>query len=216
MADVNNPEAVQPATMAGVESACDIGEMMSAYLDGELRDGELDQVVSHLTDCLECIAEFHELKEARTAVRMLPMLQVPDRVMPAAHYGPELSAFLDGELTADEQVTIVAHLQTCTDCLLELQDLDAARTAVRSMPGVEPPVPLLPRVPARSQRTSLRRLAVAAAGFIGAAAIAINMASSGPEPTAVDLDQFADRHTVRVSVEDGFTGVPIINRGGTP
>ncbi len=85
MADVNKTESIEQAAIAGIESACDIGELMSAYLDGELRDGELDQVVSHLTDCLECIAEFHDLKEARTAVRMLPMLQVPDRVMPAAH-----------------------------------------------------------------------------------------------------------------------------------
>lgn len=216
MADVNRTESMEHAARTGVASACDIGELMSAYLDGELRDGELEQVVAHLTDCLDCIAEFHELKEARTAVRMLPMLQVPDRVMPAAHYGPELSAFLDGELTADEQVMIVAHLQTCTDCLLELQDLDAARTAVRSMPGVEPPVPLMPRIPVRSQRTSLKRLAIAAAGFIGAAAIAINMASSGSETTPVDLDEFADRHTVRVSVEDGFTGRQIFSPGSTP
>lgn len=213
MADVTQPRNVDEAA---VEAACDIGELMSAYLDGELREGELDQVVAHLTDCLNCIAEFHELKEARAAVRMLPMLQVPDRVMPAAHYGPELSAFLDGELTADEQEMILNHLQSCTECLLELQDLDSARTAVRSLPGVEPPLPMVPRIPVRSQRTSLRRLAVAAAGFIGAAFIAFNTMSSGPEPTAVDLDQFADRHGLRVSVEDGFTGVPVIARGNTP
>lgn len=189
---------------------------MSAYLDGELREGELDQVVAHLSDCLSCIAEFHDLKEARTAVRMLPILQVPDRVMPAAHYGPELSAFLDGELTVDEQTMIVQHLESCTECLLELQDLDAARTAVRALPGVEPPAPLLPRLPVRSQRTSMRRIAVAAAGFIGAAFIAFNMMTSAPEETPVDLDQFADRHTVRQSVEGNFTGVPVIAPRSSP
>ena len=60
-------------------SSAQLGELLSAYLDGELRDGELEIVVSHLNDCLECIAEFHDLKEARAAVRMMPMLQVPDR-----------------------------------------------------------------------------------------------------------------------------------------
>jgi anti-sigma factor RsiW len=209
MADVTQPRPTgHHEAIEG--SACDIGELMSAYLDGELRDGELDRVVTHLADCLDCIAEFHDLKEARTAVRMLPILQVPDRVMPAAHYGPELSAFLDGELTVEEQEMIVTHLQGCTDCLLDLQDLDAARTAIRALPGVEPPVPLLPRLPVRSQRTSLRRLAVAAAGFIGAAFIAFNMASSGPEPMSVDLDEFADRHNVRMSVDDGAVVVPAI------
>jgi len=215
MADVTQPRPSRHHD-AIEGSACDIGELMSAYLDGELRDGELDRVVAHLADCLDCIAEFHDLKEARTAVRMLPILQVPDRVMPAAHYGPELSAFLDGELTVEEQAMIVTHLQGCTDCLLELQDLDAARTAIRALPGVEPPVPLLPRLAVRSQRTSLRRLAVAAAGFIGAAFIAFNMASSGPEPMSVDLDEFADRHNVRVSVDDGAVVVPALARRTTP
>lgn len=215
MADVTQPR--RTTHLDAVErSACDIGELMSAYLDGELRDGELEQVVVHLTDCLDCIAEFHDLKEARTAVRMLPILQVPDRVMPAAHYGPEISAFLDGELTVEEQAMLVSHLQGCTDCLLELQDLDAARTAVRALPGVEPPLPLLTRLPVRSQRTSLRRLAVAAAGFIGAAFIAFNMGTSGPEPMSVDLDQFADRHNVRVSVDDGVAVVPVIAQRSNP
>jgi len=215
MADVIEPRRADH--LAGAEgSACNIGELMSAYLDGELRAGELDQVVAHLTDCLDCIAEFHDLKEARTAVRMLPILQVPDRVMPAAHYGPELSAFLDGELAGEEQEMILNHLQSCTECLLELQDLDVARTAVRSLPGVEPPLPLVPRLPVRAQRTSLRRLAIAAAGFIGAAFIAFNMAASGPEPTSVDLDQFADRHNVRVSVDDGAAVVPVLARRTAP
>ncbi len=216
MADVTRPVRPDQLDPVDDENVCDIGELMSAYLDGELRDGELARVVAHLTDCLACIAEFHDLKEARTAVRMLPILQVPDRVMPAAHYGPELSAFLDGELTVDEQEMIVAHLRSCTDCLLELQDLDAARTAVRALPGVEPPLPLLPRLPARSQRTSLRRLAIAAAGFAAAAFIAFNMGSSGPEPTPVDLDQFADRHNVRLSVDDGVGVVPALANPGAP
>lgn len=215
MADVNHThETTAPNLTTGVE--CTIGELLSAYLDGELREGELELVVAHLNDCLECIAEFHDLKEARAAVRMMPMLQVPDRVMPAAHYGPELSAFLDGELSAGEQAMIVKHLQTCTDCLLELQDLDASRTAIRSLPGIEPPDPIVARLPVARQRTSLRRLAIAAAGFGAAAVIAFNMVTSGPGPTPVDLDQFADQHNVRLSVEDGVTGIPVIAPGGTP
>ena len=217
MAHVNHTHETDITAHVDVDVECTTGELLSAYLDGELRDGELEVVVSHLNDCLECIAEFHDLKEARAAVRMMPMLQVPDSVMPpAAHYGPELSAFLDGELTSDEQVMIVKHLQTCTDCLLELQDLDAARTAVRSMPGVEPGDEMVARLPVRHQRTSLKRLGVAAAAVIGAIVIALNMAASGPDPTPVDLDQFADQHNVRLSVEDGVTGVPVNAPGVTP
>lgn len=216
MADVNHTHEVDVTAHVEADAECTIGELLSAYLDGELRDGELDLVVTHLNECLECIAEFHDLKEARAAVRMMPMLQVPDSVMPAAHYGPELSAFLDGELTADEQAMIVTHLQTCTDCLLELQDLDAARTAVRSMPGVEPVEPIVARLPVRHQGTSLKRLGIAAAAAIAAVLIAINMAASGPAPIPVDLDQFADQHNVRLSVEEGVSGVPVIAPGATP
>lgn len=217
MADVNHTHRHDAAGSTDTEADCTVGELLSAYLDGELRAGELELVVTHLNDCLECIAEFHDLKEARAAVRMMPMLQVPDRVMPAAHYGPELSAFLDGELTVDEQAMIVTHLQSCTDCLLELQDLDAARTAVRALPGIEPADPIAPpRLPVRRQRTSLRRLAVAAAAFITATVIAVNMVGSSPSPTPVDLDQFADQHNARLSVEDGVTGVPVIAPGATP
>lgn len=216
MADVNHTHEDVFADAVDVGATCTTGELLSAYLDGELRPGELDVVVAHLNDCLECIAEFHDLKEARAAVRMMPMLQVPDRVMPAAHYGPELSAFLDGELTIDEQQLIVKHLQSCTECLLELQDLDAARTAIRSLPGIEPAEPIVPKLPVHAQRTSLKRLAIAAAGFVGAAILAFNMMSTGPEPTPVDLDQFADQHNVRLSVEEGVTGVPVIAPGVTP
>jgi len=217
MANVNHTHETDLTAHVELDVECTTGELLSAYLDGELRDGELEIVVSHLNDCLECIAEFHDLKEARAAVRMLPMLQVPDKVMPpAAHYGPELSAFLDGELTSDEQEMIVKHLQTCTDCLLELQDLDAARTAVRSLPGIEPPQPIVARLPVRHQRASLKRLGIAAAAVIGAVLITFNMASSGPEPTSVDLDQLADQHNVRLSVEDGVSGIPVNAPGATP
>lgn len=218
MADVNHTHETGHAdsVQISIGDDCTVGELLSAYLDGELNSGELEVVVSHLSDCLECIAEFHDLKEARAAVRMMPMLQVPDHVMPAAHYGPELSAFLDGELTATEQASIVKHLQTCTECLLELQDLDASRTAIRSLPGLEPPAPIAPRLPVRAQRTSLKRLLVAAAAFMVAAFIALNMMSPGPEPTPLNLDQFADQHNVRLSVEDGVTGVPVIAPGTTP
>ena len=69
---------------------------------------------------------------------------------------------------------------------------------------------------ARYFHHSLKRLLVAAAGFMAAAVIGLNMMSSGPEPTPLNLDQFADQHNVRLSVEDGVTGVPVIAPGATP
>ncbi|MDR9451744.1 MAG: zf-HC2 domain-containing protein, partial [Acidimicrobiia bacterium] len=55
------------------------------------------------------------------------------------HPSELLSALLDGELTGDEEVRIAEHLATCSGCREELDDLNAARTAVRSLPVVEMP-----------------------------------------------------------------------------
>ena len=61
--------------MARVRSAesCETAELVSAYLDGQLQPGELDLVVRHLGECVDCITEFHQLKEVRAALRTADM-----------------------------------------------------------------------------------------------------------------------------------------------
>lgn len=201
-------------------ATCDIGEMLSAYLDGELRPGELDVVAGHLEGCEPCIAEFRELKEARTAVRLVPMLQVPDRVIRVAHYGEELSAFLDGQLGTAEHEILSSHLQTCAECRHELQTLDSARTAVRALPTLEPPVLLdLEREFAARRRRHIRPRQLLGAAVSVAAAVTLVGALTGPaeQPRPVDLDAIADRHGARVSVDSGFAVVPAgFVPGGAP
>jgi anti-sigma factor RsiW len=197
-------------------SPCDIGELMSAYLDGELLPGELDHVVEHLGECTDCILEFRHLKEARAAVRTLPRLEVPERLLPSFHFGPELSAYLDGELPTEEQAVVFSHLQACDECRDELHELDAARTAVRSLPRLEPPVVLdVGREPRRARWQGRRGRAVAvAAGAAAAAVIAVGVAgNSAPEPT-IDLDSFTNQHVARASVEAGFTVIPAVGPVG--
>lgn len=194
--------------MAHLIDGCDMGELLSAYLDGELRPGELDVVAEHLDGCESCIAEFRMLKEARTAVRLIPMLQVPDRVIELAHYTEELSAFLDGELGTAEHDIISTHLQTCAECRYELHELDGSRTAVRALPTLEPPVLLGAERALRRRRFSPQQWAGTAAGI--AAAVALIGALGGTaEPTQpVDLDAIAERHGARASVDAGFSVVP--------
>jgi anti-sigma factor RsiW len=192
-------------------------EVLSAYLDGELRSGELDLVVDHLAGCEVCIAEFHELKETRAWLRTLPELAVPDRVMRAIHYGPELSAFLDGELGPAEHREVTNHLAGCEYCRDELQELDAARVAIRSLPGLEPPIML--GVEARRMGRARRwKVVTVAAGVAAALVIALGVVASGPEQAVdIDLDSFADRHVARASVEPGFAVIPAVGpTGGTP
>lgn len=59
-------------------------EMISAYLDGELHDGELTQLVDHLASCGKCSVELEGLQRVRAAVRALPVLEMPRGIVPEA------------------------------------------------------------------------------------------------------------------------------------
>jgi anti-sigma factor RsiW len=198
----------------------DISELLTAYLDGELRPGELEMVVEHLTDCSNCILEFHELKEMRAALRSLPYLKAPERLVRSAHFDTSLSAYLDAELPTAEYQNVFVHIQECAECRADLHDLDAARTAVRSLPGLDPPEFLEVYRESRNVRRITRpgRVAAALAGAAAVAVLAVGVSSSTDDSVAaVDLDSFADRHVARASVEPGFQVIPAMSpRGGTP
>ena len=200
--------------------SCDISDLFSAYLDGELRAGELDRVAAHLDDCLDCIAEFRRVKEMRAALRMLPRLEIPDSLLPESHHGPALSAFLDGELPTGEHAALHVHLADCSDCRAELPELDGARTAIRSLPRLEPPAFLVvARDTRQTQRRAPRRWQVATIAASAAAIVAFGagaLRSPAPEP-AVDIGSLVDRHVARASLEAGFTVVPAAGTfGGGP
>lgn len=57
-----------------------LGELLSAHLDGELSLLEAKLVAGHLEVCGTCRVEFDDLAAARTAVRMLPALELPESV----------------------------------------------------------------------------------------------------------------------------------------
>ena len=201
--------------MADLNTPCDIGELLSAYLDGELHPGELERVDGHLAQCEDCILEFRQLKEARAALHMLPELQLPEWLIDQAiHLGPELSAYLDGELNTAEFPIVTAHLRDCSICRQELHQLDAARTAVRALPRVEPPVFLDVRRETTRERHRARRVVTVAASIAAAAVITVGLTSSTPQPEPVDLGSFEDRHIARASVESGFSILPALAPGG--
>jgi anti-sigma factor RsiW len=53
------------------------GELLSAYLDGELTPAERDQVDAHLESCPACRADLDEERDVRSAVRGLPAVDPP-------------------------------------------------------------------------------------------------------------------------------------------
>lgn len=53
------------------------GELLSAYLDGELSPDEATWVVGHLERCAACRLDLADVQSARAAIRALPVLDAP-------------------------------------------------------------------------------------------------------------------------------------------
>jgi anti-sigma factor RsiW len=60
------------------------GDLISAYLDGELSRAEIEQLQAHLSSCGRCAAEIQDMQLVRSAVRSLPMLELPAGLVPEA------------------------------------------------------------------------------------------------------------------------------------
>jgi anti-sigma factor RsiW len=202
------------------------GDLLSAYLDGELAPEEMAGVDAHLAGCDECRAEMNALAGVRLGLRSLPVLEPPAHVLaaPAASDHPleMLSALLDGELAGPEYDEVMGHLGSCAFCREELRDLDAARTATRSLPVLDVPEDTLTMpvpVPITAARSySRRRRALAWASSAAAALVLVaGIAVSRTPAEEVDLDSLAGRHLARMSVEQPVTAVPALSpMGETP
>jgi anti-sigma factor RsiW len=126
---------------------------------------------------------------------------------PGGHLDDALSAYLDDELAPAARREAEAHLSGCTDCGAELEEIAAARHAIRFMPvhavprsqpdWVDgwPPRPLVPGLP--------RKRAIWALAAAVAAAIAMLLPRE-PE-VAPSLPSLADTHAARASI----TGDPL-------
>jgi anti-sigma factor RsiW len=121
-----------------------------------------------------------------------------------SHPTDAISALLDGALPAAEAAQVERHLAGCAECRTERDALGAVRTAVRSLPALEPPPWAL--TTERLARRPRRGLMAWAASGIAAAALGIGLIWGPGEPkAAVDLDTLAERHTARVVVDPGIS-----------
>ncbi|MGH3651052.1 MAG: anti-sigma factor family protein [Acidimicrobiia bacterium] len=59
-------------------------ELISAYLDGELAVSERAMLLNHLAACGRCAADLEQMQRVRSAVRSLPVLELPEGVVPEA------------------------------------------------------------------------------------------------------------------------------------
>ncbi|NHZ71268.1 MAG: hypothetical protein GWP18_06460 [Proteobacteria bacterium] len=196
--------------MASVNPASEqLSILLSCYLDGALGPGELDEVVAALETDLSAVAEFRRLKESRRAVRLLPLLDVPLYLQPDGHLSEELSAFLDGQLVTTEVPIVTGHLASCDDCRYELAELDRSRTAIRALPGLEPPVFLSIEREKKTKSKTLRTTVFIASG-VAAVTLAFALApfSSSTEPASVTITDLDARHAAVASVPAVQVGSP--------
>ncbi len=116
------------------------------------------------------------------------------------HPDDVLSAYLDDELAPAARREVEVHLAGCADCRGELDDVAAARRAIRILPVHGAPRPLIPAL----SRPEARRGRVAwALAAVVAAAVAMFLPR---EPqVAPSLPSLADSHAARASV----TGDPL-------
>jgi anti-sigma factor RsiW len=197
--------------MASVNAASPhLSMLLSCYLDGELTKDELVEVVDALETDLDAIAEFRRIKESRNAVRTMPTLSVPLHLMPGGHLGEQLSAYLDGELVTAEIPVVSSHIESCSECRRELAELDRSRTAVRALPGLEPPVFLAPRREAKKRNIGVRTVVAVAAGvaavFLAFAVAPFGSGDGGQSVSIVDLES---RHIARASFSVPVTGTEV-------
>lgn len=114
-----------------------------------------------------------------------------------------LSAYLDGECTPVERAAVDARLATDPEWRAVLDEVAAARDAVRALPRREPPAGFIdellhPARPARFTRAAAAVAAVAAvvAGFVLASP------SRSDEPVAPQLATLSSSHGATVSLEE--------------
>jgi anti-sigma factor RsiW len=120
------------------------------------------------------------------------------------HLSESISAYLDGELRGVERGDFVAHIGSCGRCARQLEEIQAVRSAIRSLPVLELPHGLIPA--ADEEDVPLHRhrgFWVGAAAAILAIVVAI-AALVTPAPATLTLEDLNSRFGARASLDPAF------------
>jgi anti-sigma factor RsiW len=109
---------------------------LSAFIDGQLEKEQHSEVQVHVGNCEQCTSELNTLKSLTSFLSS--NLAIKDDIVPNIWSAmqdsmpsicelmrAELSAYLDGELTAASQEGVNKHLKECTDCMSEFKLLNS-------------------------------------------------------------------------------------------
>lgn len=131
-----------------------------------------------------------------------------------SHLGELLSAYLDGETAPDESHAVVEHLADCHRCQSEMEDIHAARSALRALPILELPAHVLDAVDGHriDEVVPLRRRPVRIAAAAAAAVLVVFVSLAtlfAPEPTSLTVDDITNEFG---SVTQ-FDALPTVTKG---
>ena len=107
------------------------------------------------------------------------------------HLSDELTAYLDGTLTAEEASVVAAHLAECTECRATLDDLLAVRSLLHTVPPIPPHPAVLSRTLARIALVETRQrvpgwlIAVATTAVGIALVLQLRVPTAPPQGTRV-------------------------------
>lgn len=116
------------------------------------------------------------------------------------HPSELISAFLDGELSANESAQLHRHLSSCGRCASELQDFQKVRAAIRSLPVLDLPPDLV--FEGEPNVTPIRRHRVLVASAAAVVAIVIAVATLfSPPPQSLSIDDVTSRWSALITVD---------------
>jgi anti-sigma factor RsiW len=118
------------------ESCSKIKPELSALMDDQLPDNLKGEIENHLTGCHECTEEYESLNAIHGYVsaafddsqyKSIDLWSKLEATLPTVCevIQEDLSAYLDGELSAAAQEGVNQHLKDCAECLASFQSLDA-------------------------------------------------------------------------------------------
>lgn len=126
------------------------------------------------------------------------------------HPSEAISAYLDGEVHGPELTSLINHLGGCGKCSADLEELQRIRTAVRSLPVLDPPSGLLPE--SDREVVPLHRHRGVWAGVAAAVVILVIAVASilAPPPGSVTIDELNSRFGARASLDPAFGPAKVV------
>jgi predicted anti-sigma-YlaC factor YlaD len=118
------------------ESCLKVKNELSALMDAQVSGGLKSEIEEHLVGCQQCAAEYQSLTELKGYIDKAfdeEHFETPDIWAALSARLPsvcdviqeDLSAYLDGELTAPAQEGVNIHLKECETCLESFKALNA-------------------------------------------------------------------------------------------